>query len=92
MASDRQPTEISDRRSSERQELEAPVRLSLAGPIQGISDNLSQAGLLFFTDQEIRVEVEMEHGGERKQLTGKLIRVQQMNETTTGLAVELDEA
>ncbi len=82
----------SDRRSSDREELEAPVRMSLElGHIGGVSDNLSPAGVLFFTEDPIRVRLEIDKGGETQSFQGRLIRVQQMNEATTGLAVEFDE-
>ena len=93
MSSKKPSSSTADRRTSDRQELEAPVRMSLElEHISGVSDNLSPAGLLFFTQEPIRVKVEMDQGGEMKSFTGRLIRVQQMNEETTGLAVEFDEA
>ena len=87
------PTSTSDRRTSDREELEAPVRMSLEMEhVSGLSDNLSPAGLLFFTREPIRVRVELaQEEGAPRTYRGRLIRVQQMNEDTTGLAVEFDE-
>ena len=84
---------LQDARTSERRDVEAPVRLRIdSSSIQGTSDNLSSAGLLFFTDEPLRVTVEIEEQGELKSYRGRLLRVQRMSESSTGLAVEFDPA
>ena len=84
-------TPLGDGRSSERRALEAPVRMRLVTrDLQGTSDNVSRAGLLFFSDEPLRVELELEVDGAPKTFVGRLVRVQRMNETRTGVAVEFD--
>ena len=91
MSSKRPPPRTADRRSSAREEVRAPVRMTLElDHVAGVSDNLSPAGLLFLTSDPIRVRVELDQGGELRTFEGRLIRVHQMNEETTGLAVEFD--
>ena len=84
---------VQDARAQERRAIEAPVRLRIdSASIQGTSDNLSSAGLLFFTEEPLRVTVEVEEDGETKSYRGRLLRVQRMSESSTGLAVEFDPA
>ncbi len=82
-----------EQRRADRDELEAPIRMRLETDyIAGQSDNISRVGLMFFTDEPLRVSVEVTEKGERKTYRGRLVRVQRMNETNTGLAIEFDEA
>lgn len=84
-------TSLGDGRSSERRALEAPVRMRiLTQDLQGTTDNVSRAGLLFFSDEPMRVELELDVDGVKKTFLGRLVRVQRMNETRTGVAVEFD--
>jgi hypothetical protein len=92
MSPDRPSSSTSDRRTSERREFEAPVRMTFEiEGVEGTTDNLSSAGLLFYTENPIRVRVQIEHEGGSKSFQGRLIRALQMDEETTGLAVEFDE-
>ncbi len=82
---------VADQRRSERRALEVPVRLCVtSGTVGGMTDNVSSVGLMFFSDEPLRVEVELEEGGLLQRFSGRLVRVQRMSETTTGYAVELD--
>ena len=84
--------DVLDQRRVARQAIEAPVRMRIETDfVAGVSDNLSAAGLLFFTDEPLRVVVELEVQGELRKFTGRLVRAQRMNERNTGLAVEFDE-
>jgi len=62
-----------------------------AEAIEGISDNMSNVGLMFFTDQPLRVQVEIEEEGGWRKRTGRLMRLQRLNDTNTGLAIEFDD-
>lgn len=81
----------SNRRRADRRTLQAPVRMHFEAPVVGQSDNVSAAGMLLFTDEPMRVRIEVEEDGETRSYAGRLIRVQQLNEETTGLAVEFDD-
>ena len=84
--------DVDDRRRSERQAHQAGLTLRLTtDSIRGITDNLSQIGVLFFSQEPLRVEVEVVDGdGETHVRTGRLVRVQRMSEANTGFAVEFD--
>jgi len=58
--------------------------------LTGLSDNISRAGLLFFTDEPLRVTVEVQEATGPRTYHGKLIRLLRMSEASTGLAVEFD--
>ena len=84
-------TSTADQRRSDRRALEAPVRLRLeTRELVGQSENLSRAGLLFFSDEPLRVSVEVQETSGVRTYTGRLIRVQRMSESSTGLAIEFD--
>jgi hypothetical protein len=80
-----------DQRRTSRRSLEAPVELRMeTGTLTGVSDNISRAGLLFFSDEPLRVTVEVRDNGVMRTYRGRLIRVQRVSESSTGLAVEFD--
>jgi len=84
-------TSTADQRRNDRRALEAPVRLHLeTQTLAGVSENVSRAGLLFFSDEPLRVSVEVVEAGGTRTYRGKLIRVQRMSESSTGLAIEFD--
>jgi hypothetical protein len=65
------------------------VRL-LPADIAGIAENISESGLLFFSDDCPRVEVEIVEDGKTRRAHGRLVRMQRLRGTSTGFAVELD--
>ncbi|MEQ1895344.1 MAG: PilZ domain-containing protein [Planctomycetota bacterium] len=84
-------TSTADQRRTDRRALEAPVRMRLeTRELVGQSENLSRAGLLFFSDEPLRVAVDVQEPGGVRTYTGRLIRVQRMSESSTGLAIEFD--
>lgn len=84
-------TRTAEERRVDRRALEAPVRMHLEiTTLEGVSDNISRAGLLFFSDEGVRVRVEVLDPAGARTYTGRLIRLQRMSETSTGLAVEFD--
>jgi hypothetical protein len=84
-------TGTADQRRKSRRSLEASVTMRLETPVlSGLGDNISRAGLLFFTDEPIRVTVEVQEENGTRSYRGCLIRLQRMSESSTGLAVEFD--
>ena len=80
-----------DRRSTERRAVEAELLLEIqTEAIQGVTDNLSQIGVLFFSEEPLRVRVEVDDAGHKRTYTGRLVRLQRMSERNTGFAVEFD--
>jgi hypothetical protein len=85
------PTTAVDARRAARETIETDVLLRFeAAGIEGQSDNMSGAGILFFTDQPIRCVVEVGRGNAKRRYRGRVVRLQRMNETNTGLAVEFE--
>ena len=82
-----------DRRRAERRELHSNLRLSLdTQSIQGLTENVSDVGALFFSEESLRVTVEFEDEGQTRRYTGRLVRAQRMSEDRVGYAIEFDEA
>jgi len=82
----------SDRRVAERVETEEPLNISVESvSIRGRAENVSKSGVLFFTDENLRVTVELEEDGVVKRLSGSVVRLQAMRGQSTGWAVEFDE-
>ncbi len=91
MAFERTTTEVADQRREGRVPVQTRIRLCFdARTIEGMTDNVSGVGMLFFTDRPVVVAVQLEEGGEVRQRTGRLVRAQRMNEQSTGIAVEFD--
>ena len=91
--SERDPfdTKISDRRRHNRRTSQAKVRLSVdTDEVLGYVENISRSGLLFFSDGDLRVSVQVEEGGKSTVRSGRLVRAQRMRGDSFGWAVEFD--
>ena len=76
---------------ADRHTLEAPVQMRVVtDSLEGISDNFSSVGIMFFTDEPLRVSVEVVGPDGPRTHQGRLVRVQRMSETNTGIAIEFD--
>lgn len=85
------PTQVAERRRATRDPDEATILLKLeTRTLAGVNDNISSAGLLFFTEEPIRVTVEVSIPGGTETYSGRLVRAQRMGETNTGIAIEFD--
>lgn len=88
---DRQNTSTADQRRTDRKALDAEVTMRLdTTALTGQSDNISRAGILFYSDQPIRVTIEVNEPSGRRTCQGRLIRLQRISDTNNGLAVEFD--
>ena len=58
--------------------------------LQGELSNVSKGGVMFLSGESLRITVEIEHEGTRSIRSGRLVRVQRMNEDDTAYAVEFD--
>jgi hypothetical protein len=85
------PPGFGERRSSARTGPSLPLSITVENPtLSGRSDNLSAAGVFFFSSERLRVRVEYEEDGRRSARSGWLVRVQRMSAETTGFAIEFD--
>jgi hypothetical protein len=87
----RESTTTDDRRDGARRKIRAVVRLDLpATRLVGSAENISRSGILFFTDEPLRVRLEIEQHGETRVVEGRLVRGQRMRDDHFGWAVEFD--
>ena len=85
------PPGVGERRASARASPSLPLSITVENPsLLGRADNLSEAGVFFFSGERLRVRVEYEEDGRRLARPGWLVRVQRMSEETTGYAIEFD--
>ena len=88
---DRDSVGTTDQRRTDRRALEAGVTMRFeTSQLVGQSDNISRAGILFYSDQPVRVTIELSDPSGPRTYRGRLIRLQRMSESNTGLAVEFD--
>lgn len=82
-------THTTDRRKHRRQSLDGTVRVRFDVPsLEGPASNISKSGVLFFTDGELTVTLEIEQGGEVTQCIGHLVRCERIKGERRGWAVE----
>ncbi len=80
-----------DRRRGNRDQAEGRVEITLqTTQMEGLADNISKSGILFFTEGDLRVQVEIEEKGEKKILEGQLVRCERIQGDRRGWAVEFD--
>jgi hypothetical protein len=80
-----------ERRRARRDVAQGTLRLALVTTeLAGRIDNVSQSGILFFSDEPLRVTVEVEQDGVRRTRSGRLVRGQRMRGDSIGWAVEYD--
>ena len=84
-------TDVANRRRASRSQVKGSVRLKVdAQDLAGEADNISRSGILFFTEGDLRVELEIESGGEVMTKTGRLVRCERIHDSRRGWAVEFD--
>lgn len=90
-AGDEFATETGERRRARRLTNRGRIKLSIeTKELEGRADNVSQSGILFFSEGDLRVTVEVEENGVVKQRPGRLVRAQRMRGDRFGWAVEFD--
>jgi hypothetical protein len=84
-------TDTANRRRAPRMQHRGTVRLSVhAQDLAGEADNISQTGILFFTEGDLRVVLEVETDGEVMSRAGRLVRCERIHDSRSGWAVEFD--
>lgn len=84
-------TASGERRTHERSASKARVRVRLeTRELDGIADNVSHGGVLFFSPGDLRVSVEVEEHGRIERRTGHVVRAQSMRGREIGWAIEFD--
>lgn len=89
----RRKADIAERRISQREALRGKIRVSIETTVlEGFADNISQTGVLFFSEEPLQVTVEMDENGTQVTRQGRLVRAQRMQGNSVGWAVEFDGA
>jgi hypothetical protein len=82
---------VDDRRRNTRRTSDVGLRVVIdADAIGGHAENISQAGVFFFSRDALRVTVHMEQDGETRSYTGRIVRVERLGDESTGFAIEFD--
>jgi hypothetical protein len=84
-------TGLGERRRTARRDSDIHLRVVVdTEGIRGRAENISQAGVFFFSGDALRVTVNIEQDGETKSYPGQLVRVERLSPETTGFAIEFD--
>ena len=84
-------TGIGERRRTVRRDTDIQLRIAVdTENIRGRAENISQAGVFFFSGDTLRVTVHIEQDGATKAYPGQLVRVERLSPETTGFAIEFD--
>jgi hypothetical protein len=82
---------VDDRRREERHEEHGDLRVFVeSSELGGKVENISPAGVYFFSTDQLRVRVEVETNGKTETYHGRMARVARMSDTETGFAIEFD--
>ncbi|MCK6447353.1 MAG: PilZ domain-containing protein [Planctomycetes bacterium] len=86
-------TSTDNRRRAERRESDAEIRITTEPTtLTGRAENVSAAGVFFFSPDPIRVRVEVIENGNTKSFTGRLVRLESFSANNNGFAIEFDRA
>ena len=84
-------TGIGERRRNARHDSDIHLQVVVdTDGIRGRAENISQAGVFFFSGDALRVTVKIEQDGQTKSYPGQLVRVERLSPETTGFAIEFD--
>lgn len=87
------PVSAAERRDRRRKSTNVKIEVSVeTTSLEGQTQNLSGAGVFFFSESDLRVRVSLEQEGGPVERTGRLVRVERMSEDSTGFAIEFDPA
>ena len=83
----------SDRRVAPRARLASRLTLRIEPvALDGHAENISRSGVLFFTENTLRVTVEIEDDGVVRERPGRLVRAERIRGEQQGWAVEFGAA
>ena len=82
-----------ERRGAERLPRRRAVELRFLAPVlRGMTQNVSESGVLLASAEPLRVRLVLDTESGPEERTGRLVRVQRLDGTVTGIAVEFDAA
>jgi len=84
---------VDDRRRGTRRESTATLQVRFeTESVGGLAENISTAGVFFFSPDRVRVSVEVVDNGQSRTYTGRIVRMEPVSEANTGFAIEFDRA
>lgn len=84
-------TDVGERRRGNRRESRGTVKVTVeTRELGGELENASPSGVLFLSEDALRVVIEFTDGGTAEKRSGRLVRAQRMTGDTVGWAVEFD--
>jgi hypothetical protein len=84
-------TQVGDKRRHRRRGSAGRVRMTIdAMQITGDAENVSRSGILFFSQGNLRVRIEVDENGTVTKRSGRLVRAQRMRGDSFGWAIEFD--
>jgi hypothetical protein len=88
---DPKPVTAAERRVDTRREAAGAVQVRIdTTTLAGEASNLSRSGILFFTEGELKVTVEIDDGDGPRAVTGSLVRSERIKGDRRSWAVEFD--
>ncbi len=84
-------TSVSNRRRATRRDSDVQLEIQIdAATLRGPAENISTAGVFFFSNDPLTVRVRILDNSSSRDYTGRLVRVERMSSDTTGYAIEFD--
>lgn len=84
-------TSVDERRSADREPSSGPLHVAIdAASLAGAIQNVSESGVLFTSEEPLRVEVRFQEDGDGPARRGRLVRVQVVDGRQTAYAIEFD--
>jgi len=88
---DEKSTSIGERRRATRRDTDVQLEVEIdARAIRGQAENISTAGVFFFSSDPLSVTVKLRDSASSQTYTGRLVRVERLSQDTTGYAIEFD--
>jgi hypothetical protein len=85
-------TDLGERRRGNRRESRGTVQVTVeTRELAGELENVSPSGVLFLSEDAVRVVIEFTDRGTVEKRSGRLVRAQRMSGDTVGWAVEFDD-
>lgn len=90
---DDKTTGAAERRRATRRDTDLHLEVTLdERAIRGRAENISSAGVFFFSSDSLDVSVRIRDDVTSQVYTGKLVRVERLSSETIGYAIEFDRA
>ena len=88
---DDKTTGVGERRRANRRDTDIHLEVVIESTtVEGRAENISTAGVFFFSDNPLPVTVRIRQDGHSQSYAGRLVRVERLSPETTGYVIEFD--